>query len=86
MISIKSPCLIVAHRHGEDLSGSGAVRAKWNEALMTDAIAPTYAQLLLELSSTMRPEVLYRWGRVLTPHSWLIHSIFLTCHCCLQLI
>ncbi|GAX84471.1 hypothetical protein CEUSTIGMA_g11891.t1 [Chlamydomonas eustigma] len=48
--------------YGDDMSGSGASRAHWNAALLSDALAPAYARLLLEMSGVeeMRLEVLYK--------------------------
>jgi sacsin len=44
------------------MAGSGAARTKWNEALLTDALAPAYARLLLEMSVVTGPseQALYR--------------------------
>ena len=38
--------------HGE-LAGDGAIRSQWNEALLEDVVAPTYAWLILKLKQTI---------------------------------
>lgn len=43
------------HRHGDDLSGAGALRAAWNVALMRDGLAAAYTSLLLEVSQFTGP-------------------------------
>ena len=44
------------------MAGSGAARAHWNEALLSEGLAPAYARLLLNMSALMGPrgEALYR--------------------------
>lgn len=41
--------------HGEDMAGAGAARARWNEALLADAVAPAYLQLLLSAARELGP-------------------------------
>jgi hypothetical protein len=43
------------HRHGEDMAGSGAKRAAWNQALLQEGLAPAYIRLLLEASGELGP-------------------------------
>ena len=35
---------------GDDMAGEGRTRAEWNQALLEDVVAPTYARLLLRLA------------------------------------
>jgi hypothetical protein len=41
--------------HGGDMAGAGAARARWNEALLADAVAPAYLQLLLSAARELGP-------------------------------
>ncbi len=41
--------------HGEDMAGAGAARARWNAALLADALGPAYLQLLLAAAREMGP-------------------------------
>jgi sacsin len=41
--------------HGEDMAGAGAARARWNEALLSDAVAPAYLQLLSAAARELGP-------------------------------
>ena len=43
---------------GDDMAGEGRTRAEWNQALLEDVVAPTYARMLLRLAKTTGPETL----------------------------
>lgn len=40
---------------GDDMAGEGAIKAKWNSALLEDVVAPCYKQLLLAARDLMPP-------------------------------
>ena len=42
--------------HGSDMAGAGALRARWNEALLADVVAPAYARLLVEAERLLRAD------------------------------
>eukprot|EP00955_Chlamydomonas_euryale_P053802 355618-Chlamydomonas_euryale.AAC.1 len=58
--------------HGADLAGSGAQRAKWNEALLENAIAPAYARLLALAAARLGPGEAYArlWPTADAPAPW----------------
>jgi hypothetical protein len=41
---------------GTDMSGEGALRSAWNQALLQDAVAPLYAQLVQEMTQALAPD------------------------------
>lgn len=40
---------------GSDMSGEGALRSAWNQALLQDVVAPLYAQLVQEMAGLLTP-------------------------------
>ena len=40
---------------GGDMAGGGAARSEWNQALLTDAVAPAYAKTLEAAAQTLGP-------------------------------
>lgn len=46
-------------RSGNDMAGSGAKRAQWNVALLTEVIAPAYADTLMAAARQLGPGLAY---------------------------
>lgn len=48
---------LLAHlcRHGGDMAGAGARRARWNAALLCDGVAPAYLALLGRVAAERGP-------------------------------
>ena len=40
---------------GDDMAGDGRLRAEWNDALLADVVAPSYARLLAALAARLGP-------------------------------
>lgn len=40
---------------GSDMSGEGALRSAWNQALLQDVVAPLYAQLVQKMAALLTP-------------------------------
>ena len=57
---------------GGDMQGKGRIRSQWNQSLLSDVIAPSYARLLLEAAKVLDAPWSYLklWPSTVPPEPW----------------
>ena len=69
--------------YGDDMAGEGKVRSAWNNVMLEDAVAPTYARLLRKVSQMIGAREAYYqlWPAVLNAEPWatLVRCLYHDC-------